>query len=132
MKLFLLTSLIAFSFVAQKGCEKGIQNSDTAKCYKGRLEVKALCMNYTIKVLDGNMDTSMMEPSWTDETTGITHQNVFRLESVCSFPADIKEGDEFYFTIDNSRGKKDCAVCMAYYPTPKKGLPITVTMQPCK
>jgi hypothetical protein len=63
--------------------------------------------------------------SWKDESTGKIHTNVFALGSVCSFPANIKEGDEFYFTIDPDP-VRNCAVCMAYYPKPPKSVAIKV------
>jgi len=132
MKLILLSTVAALSFAAPKGCQKGTVPAATEVCFKGRLEIAALCMNYTIKVLEGPMDTSKIEASWTDESTGNRYENVFRLESVCNFPANLKAGDEFYFTIDKGGKKQDCAVCMAYYPTPKKALPIVVSTQPCK
>ena len=93
--------------------------------YKGRLEIKALCMNYTISVLEGNLDTSMMVRTWTDDHSGKTYNNVFALGSRCRFPSTIKEGDEFYFAIDTT-ADENCAVCMAYYPVPPKKLSIRV------
>lgn len=102
-------------------CSK--QKQDTV--YKGRLEVKGICMNYTIGLLEGKMDTTKIVSTWKDEVTGKTYHNVFALGSVCSFPPDINEGDEFFFTIDPSP-VKNCAVCLAYYPKPPKSLAIKV------
>ncbi len=87
-------------------------------------------MNYTISVLEGNVESGMVAASWTDPNTGKTYQNAFRLESVCSFPADINEGDEFYFEIA-SETEEPCAVCKAYYPTPEKSLSIKVITTRC-
>ncbi|HEV7333821.1 MAG TPA: hypothetical protein VGN63_22495 [Flavisolibacter sp.] len=100
-----------------------------SSCYKGRLEIKGLCANYTITVLEGKLDTSRIESSWTDESTGKNYQNVFALGSPCSFPDSIREGQEFYFTL----AEKDdqCAVCLAYYPKPAKELAIRVLDKPC-
>ena len=95
------------------------------KTFKGRLEVKGICMNYTIKLLEGSLDSTRIVSQWKDEVTGKTHANVFALSSVCSFPSTINEGDEFYFTIDPDP-EKQCAVCLAYYPKPPKGLSIKV------
>lgn len=92
---------------------------------KGKLEIAGICSNYTIKVIEGKIDTSLVVANWTDETTGKTYNNVFKLGSPCTFPATIKQGDEFYFTIDTSP-QKDCMVCMAYYPTPEKAIAIKV------
>jgi hypothetical protein len=99
-------------------------------CIKGKLMIKGICMNYTISVISGNIDQSLIEKSWTDKSTGKVYQNVFALGSQCSFPADIKEGDDFYFKI-LSKNDPDCAVCMAYYPTPGKKLAIAVLKSGC-
>jgi len=82
-------------------------------------------MNYTIKLLQGDLDKSKYVSEWKDETTGKTHTNVFALGSVCSFPGTIKEGDEFYFKIDSSY-VSNCAVCMAFYPKPSKSIAIKI------
>jgi hypothetical protein len=100
-------------------------NKENSEIYKGRLEIKGICMNYTIKLLEGNMDSSLFVKSWKDDITGITHQQVFALGSVCSFPASLNEGDEFLFTIDPSP-PRNCSVCLAYYPKPPKSIAIKV------
>lgn len=99
-------------------------------CYKGRLEIKGGCMNYTISLLQGNLDTSLLTSQWTDETTGKTYRNVFALGSRCTFPNTIGPGDEFYFRID-STSVQNCAVCMMYYPVPPRHLSIKVVDGPC-
>lgn len=119
--LITLTTLLILSLPAKKCNEK---KADT-DVYKGKLEIKALCMNYTIRLVEGSMDTSMVVPKWTDETTGKSYNNAFGLANPCDFPTSIKEGDEFYFTIDTVKAR-NCAVCMAYYPTPGKKLIIKV------
>ncbi len=129
MKLILIAALFSFSIATRDGCKRNADNS--SNCFKARLEIKALCMNYTIKLLEGTMDTSKVEAQWTDESTGKTYTNVFALGSPCTFPATIDEGDEFYFTID-STSKQDCAVCMAYYPKPAKHLAIKLLPGSCK
>jgi len=120
MRIFIFLAFIFTLTVSADGCKKKKDG-----VYKGKLEIKALCMNYTISVLDGKTDTSMVTASWTDESTNKTYSNVFGLASRCSFPATIKEGDEFYFTIEAAE-TQNCAVCMAYYPTPPKKLFIKV------
>ena len=87
-------------------------------------------MNYTISMQSKNFDTAMVVANWTDENTGKSYKNVFELGSKCTFPATIKEGDEFYFTIDTTSVQR-CAVCMAYYPTPSKKVSIKVLNGPC-
>jgi hypothetical protein len=123
MKLFVLLAGLFVLTVSADKCGKKSSTGD--KVYKGKLEIKALCMNYTIRLLDGNIDTSQIAANWTDENTGKSYKNVFALANPCSFPSSIDEGGEFNFIID-STGKKGCAVCMAYYPTPPKKLHIKV------
>ena len=120
MKKFLILSAISFLLLSNSDCSK-----KNAAAYRGRLEIKGICMNYTISVLTDGFDTSLIADSWTDDVTGKTYQHVFRLGSPCNFPADINEGDEFDFVIDTT-SKQVCAVCEAYYPTPSKSLAIKV------
>ena len=101
------------------------KKSGDTETYKGKLEIKGICSNYTLRLLEGNLDTSLITSNWTDETTGKSYKNVFALANPCTFPPSIGEGNEFYFRIDTA-GKKDCTVCMAYYPTPPAKLHIKV------
>ncbi|MEI6946623.1 hypothetical protein V9K67_05430 [Paraflavisolibacter sp. H34] len=100
-------------------------------CFKGKLEIKGICSNYTLRVLDGLIDTSLVMASWTDENTGKAFRNVFGLGNPCTFPDSLQEGAEFYFTIDTATSPR-CDVCLAYYPTPPKKLSIKVLPDPCK
>lgn len=129
IKTLVLSSLISLVLTSQRECNSN-NSTKKAGCYKGRLEIKGICSNYTITVLEGNLDSSKISKSWTDENTNKTYSNVFALDSPCSFPADIEQGDEFYFTVREERDK-DCNVCMAYYPTPPKRLPIIVSKTAC-
>jgi hypothetical protein len=122
MKLLLLLSSIFLLTISADQCGKKKTGSGT---YKAKLEIKGICMNYTIRLLEGNIDTSLIAASWTDETTGKSYNNVFGLGSPCTFPANIEQGDDFYFMIDTT-SKQQCAVCMAYYPTPPRKLSIKV------
>ena len=123
MKSFIvLTAVVALS-IFSAGCSK---NDPSGKTYRGRLEITGACMNYTIAVLAGDIDTSAIVVNWTDPATNKSYTNVFRLGSVCDFPATIKQGDEFDFIIDPSP-EKSCVLCLAYYPTPSKSLSIKVT-----
>ncbi len=120
--LFFVPAIFILAVSADKcGSDK---KSDTGT-YKAKLEIKGICMNYTLRLLEGDLDTTQVVANWTDESTGKSYQNVFALGSPCTFPNTIKEGDEFYFRIDSSE-KQECAVCMAYYPTPPKKLSIKV------
>ena len=116
-----LTAIFLLSSPIQNCNDKKKESSS----YKGKLEIKALCMNYTISLIEGDLDTSKIAAKWTDETTGKSYINVFALGNPCDFPSTIKQGDEFYFSIDTVK-EKNCAVCMAYYPTPPKKLIVTI------
>ena len=127
MKL-IFTSIIALAVAAApRGCGK---QQTVPGCYKGRLEVKGICSNYTIKVLEGQ-NADWTQASWTDEQTGKKHTQVFKLANPCAFPANLKEGNTFYFTLDTAK-QEQCAVCMAYYPTPEKAAAIKVLPDGCK
>ena len=119
MKIYSVIPLVFILSITAGKCK----NKDSI--YKGRLEVKGMCMNYTIKLLDGNLDTSKYVAEWKDEITGKTHTDVFALGSHCTFPSTINEGEEFYFKIDSTYQGK-CAICMAYYPKPSKSIAIKV------
>ena len=114
--------------LASASCNKEKKTVEEG-CFKGRLEKKGICMNYTIRVMEGDIDPSMVEAQWTDTATGTTYYNVFRLGSPCGFPSELEEGDEFYFRIVPEN--VDCAVCMAYYPTPSKEISIEVLSEGC-
>jgi hypothetical protein len=125
MKFLIFLSAIFLLTVSAKNC--GSKKSSTEPVtYKAKLETKALCMNYTLRLTEGSLDTSMVAASWTDENTHKTYQNAFALGNPCTFPASIKEGDEFNFIIDTAKNQEQCIVCMAYYPTPPKKLYIKV------
>jgi hypothetical protein len=127
MKLVLVLSSIILLSATGKSCK---QQQLAPGCYKGKLEIKGMCMNYTISMQSKNFDTSKVVARWADENTGKSYQNVFELGSKCTFPDSLQAGDEFYFTIDSTT-VQNCAVCMAYYPTPSKKLSIKVLNTPC-
>ena len=101
------------------------KKTDNKARYKGRFEIAGICMNYTIQLLEGTIDSSAIATNWTDEVTGKSYTNVFGLKNPCVIPSTIKQGDEFYFYIDTTK-KKDCIACLAYYPTPPKKLSIII------
>ena len=125
--LYLLLSLIPFVASESASCSK---KSDPVNCMKGRLEIKGICSNYVITITDGPVDTSKVEAAWTDPETNKTYKNAFKLGSPCTFPSNLKEGDEFYFNFVDET-KEDCAVCMAYRPVPDKINMINVMNTPC-
>jgi hypothetical protein len=129
MKILLSVIFISLLAITDSTCRHK-ENKSISKCFKGRLEIKGGCMNYTIAIIDGNIDTSLVQSSWKDENTGIAYKNVFALASKCNFPNTINQGDEFNFVLDTAA--QNCAVCMMYYPTPSKKLTIRVLDGPSK
>jgi hypothetical protein len=126
MKIFLFLAMLFTLTVSADSCKK---KKDPA-LFRGRLEVKGNCMNYTLKLTEGKIDTSIVAAKWTDEITGKAYTNVFALGNPCDFPKTIKQGDEFYFRIDTATSKKECVVCMAYYPVPPRKLSIQIADKP--
>ncbi|MGV3528285.1 MAG: hypothetical protein ACO1OO_05265 [Flavisolibacter sp.] len=120
--------IIAVLFFMASSCSN--QNKLDSGCFKGRLEIKGICSNYTIKLLEGNMAKGAIAETWTNESTGKEYTNVFSLENPCVLPASLEEGDEFYFTIDTT-APEECITCQAYYPKPAQKLHIKVLDKPC-
>src|SRR6476661_3921734 len=97
--LFVLIAFIMISATCHKSTTVSTPATRLASnCYKAQLEIKGICMNYVIKVLEGDVTKLNIEHEWKDETDGKVHNNVFALGSRCSFP-DLAEGDEFYFVV---------------------------------
>ena len=114
----------AIIFLLTISCNK---SSDTSiACFKGKLVLKGICMNYVIQIIEGDIDKSLFESSWQNPVTNTSYQNVFGLESICNFPSTINEGDEFYFTIPKNPKAQTCAQCLAYSPTPSKKINIEI------
>ena len=122
MKIFVLLSALSILILSTSDCHS--KKEKGAKC-KGRLEIKGICYNYTIKLLEGDIDTAKIAANWIDESSGKSYTNVFGLTDPCSFPSSIKEGEEFYFSVHDAK-LKSCIVCEAYYPAPPRSLLIKV------
>jgi len=119
--LFLLIGLPLTSFLCRK------EDITRDEVFRGRVAVLGMCGNITLSLVDGALDTSRYRTGWKDPNTGITHPNAFRLENPCTvgFPADIKAGDVFRFSVtEPSAADRNCMLCMAYYPTPDVGVSI--------
>lgn len=125
---YLLLLIIPLVIQNQTNCNKKKTTSD---CFKGRLEIKGICANYVISIIEGNADTSRVVESWKDPVTGKNYTRVFKLDSPCTFPETISEGDEFYFTFTD-KSTDECVVCLAYRPVPAKKNMIIVSKTPCR
>ena len=116
--------LVFFFILLNFSCNKS--NNTSVVCFKGKLVLKGICMNYVIQIIEGDVDKALYESSWQNPSTKTTYQNVFGLGSICTFPSTINEGDEFYFSIPKSSIVQTCAQCMAYSPTPSKKISIEI------
>ncbi len=115
-------------------CEKNEQLEDRSlkesdqfgNCFKGKLVLKGICMNYVIQLIDGNIDTNRIHFKWINPMTKVEYKNVFALGSICTFPETIAEGQEFYFSILDKPDTSVCVQCKAYSPVPDKMLHISI------
>ena len=116
--------LVALMILLNISCNKS--DNISAACFKGKLVLKGICMNYVIQITGGDVDNTMYESSWQNPLTNTTYQNVFGLTSICTFPSSIKEGDEFYFSIPKNQIVQTCVQCQAYSPIPSKRISIEI------
>jgi hypothetical protein len=119
--------LLILTLLLNMACEKS--SSTSVECFKGKLVLQGICMNYVIEIIEGNVDKSLYESSWQNPITSKTYQNVFGLSSICTFPSTIKEGDEFYFSIPKNPAAQTCARCEAYSPIPSKQISIEICVK---
>jgi len=113
MKQIFISLLIALCFTC---CSTQKQVSAPLK---GRLEIKGACAHYVIKILSGKAGGLKAEKTWTNPSDGKIYTNVFTVQNYCSFPADIKEGEEFYFEWLTEPPAQNCMRCMIFVPTPE-------------
>jgi hypothetical protein len=129
MKRYHFFLVLLFTLLTSGTCNRAITSSTQTTCYKGKLVIKGMCMNYVIQVISGDTAKLQLEKTWVDETTDETYNNVFALASKCSFP-DLEEGSEFYFTVIG-KDVATCNVCLAYRPVPTAKNNIAVSKSPC-
>lgn len=116
---YFLFVIIAFIFMGFS-CEKNQEPAST--CLKGKLVLKGICMNYVIELVEGSIDPNLIERQWVNPMTKTEYKNVFALGSICTFPANIAEGQEFYFSVVDKGETASCVQCQAYSPVPNKKL----------
>ena len=123
--------ILLFTLLTAATCNRASQQptAPTTGCFKGKLVIKGICMNYVIQVLQGDTTKLQIEKTWVDETTDKTYNGVFALASKCSFP-ELEEGAEFYFTV-TGKDNKECNVCLAYRDVPLARNNIVVSKTPC-
>lgn len=122
MKNLLLFILFSLCISA---CKQEIRGPITG-CLKGKIVSFGYCSNITVELTEGNLDSNLYVKEWINPANNTVYKNVFRLMNVCSFPSNIREGEEFSFKVMTDPSDGPCAVCQAFYPTPSKGLYIEI------
>jgi hypothetical protein len=117
---FLSIFVSVFLFMSCDKRQEVLQVVSDSTCYKGKLVLVGICGNAVVQVLDDRMPPSFYEATWKDESTGITYQKVMGNANYCTFPANLKENEEFYFRVNPpSTLPSDCVNCKALSPTPQ-------------
>lgn len=62
LKNIFLVTLIVVTLFSAGSCNK---DADSGKKYKARFEINGACANYTFSVIEGDIDPSLVEASWT-------------------------------------------------------------------
>ena len=117
-KIFFILGILMIAVTAYR-CNSKVVPADGV--LKGKLVIKEICSHFVVQVVNAKLDTAVVTNGWHDDKRDKVYDNVFTVSNRCGFAAaDLKEGDEFEFTIDKNPPAEDCAVCMAFYPTPPK------------
>lgn len=99
-------------------CSPKPQNALTS-CFKGKLVKRGICGQRVIQLLSEPAEEISMARNWTDSMSGKKYENVFTVANPCDFPAAIKEGEDFTFSITTTPGS-GCITCYAYTTTPRE------------
>jgi hypothetical protein len=99
-------------------CSPKPQAGSTA-CMQGKLVKRGICGQYVVQLMSEPADGISYAKQWTDSMAQKSYENVFTVSNPCNFPASIKEGDTFNFTI-TSEADAPCIQCRAYTPTPSQ------------
>lgn len=109
---------IIVALVLVMACSPKPQNT-LISCFKGKLVKRGICGQRVIQLLSEPTVEIVMARDWTDSMSGKKYENVFTVANPCDFPAAIKEGEEFRFSITTTPGS-GCITCYAYTTVPKE------------
>lgn len=102
----------------------GLQQRTTGQCYIGVVIKKGICGQRIVEVL--NPDSSLnYVPAWYDADEKKNRVNVFHVENICDFPASLREGESFKFSL-SSRVDTSCITCQAYIAVPPQSNSIRI------
>jgi len=130
-----LIKILAFFLL----CSCSSSKSDTvippdpeSKCAKGKLVARSNCREYVVQVIQGNIGTDKVTPTWFDAETGNTFNNVFAVSNYCDITDTLPTGKEFYFDILDNFPVQGCSTCARIRPVPDKSNAITIKFTPCQ
>ena len=107
--------LLFFIAMAGNSCHKSVIPRGKLT---GKLVIAGPCGQYTIQLLSGNIDPSLLTKSWLNTANDSTYTNVFASLNPCQMEsAGISQGDSFNFDL-SANGPGSCYECMLYYPVP--------------
>lgn len=112
-----LLSILVFVFLFT-ACSPRPQNMLTS-CFKGKLVKRGICGQRVIQLISEPTESIVMARNWTDSMSGKKYENVFTVANPCDFPAALKEGEDFTFSITTTPGS-GCITCYAYTSVPKE------------
>jgi hypothetical protein len=104
--------------VSVAACSPKPQNT-LISCFKGKLVKRGICGQRVIQLMSEPLEEIVMASNWTDSMSGKKYENVFTVANPCDFPAAIKEGEDFTFSITTTPGS-GCITCYAYTSVPKE------------
>jgi hypothetical protein len=105
-------------------CSPRIQKMSST-CFVGKLVKKGICGQRVIRLISAPVELVVIESKWTDSLSHKKYIDVFTVANPCDFPASIKEGETFTFSITGTPGS-GCIQCFAYTPVPKAKNNITI------
>lgn len=117
MKTVLLSAVLLVAACSPKPQADSPELNRSTTCFKGKLVKRGICGQRVIQLLSDPSSTVAMAKDWTDSLSNRQYQNVFTVANPCDFPAAIKEGEEFTFSITTNPGS-NCITCYAYTPVP--------------
>jgi hypothetical protein len=118
-----MKAIIVIILLGLIACSPKPQNTSVS-CFKGKLVKRGICGQRVVQLVGREVGAIVTAAKWTDSLSGKSYENVFTVANPCDFPAGIKEGEEFNFSITTSRGE-GCITCYAYTPVPAEKNNIT-------
>ncbi|HSC38749.1 MAG TPA: hypothetical protein VLD19_12790 [Chitinophagaceae bacterium] len=110
----LLGALLIYSFQCRRD-----DMDHPGNVLKGKLLFNGFCGQYTIQLLEGYIPPEKIVASWKFPYSDSVYPNVFAVANACTFGGNhLQQGDVFTFELDTPVPPQNCALCLAYFPTP--------------